>query len=260
MGAKIKILVLSDLKGKSPQILENAVALANILNGDIEFFHVKKATDLVKSESQLSAIRNINETSKLTKNRIRAILNPISEKYNLNIDYKYTFGNVKSEIQKYIHKTNPDVVVLGKRKSNRLNIIGDKIIDFVLKSYNGAVMITSYSNGMSPDKKLRLGLFNVKNMKQKTNFMRDILDESDLPLKSFRIGEIPDVEGHQEKIFSKETIEYIFEDSNNVISNIAKYIPKSKVNLLYMDRNEEPNSIRVIKEVLNKVNVSVFMS
>ena len=104
-----------------------------MINGEVELFHVKSATEIVESESQLSAVRNINEQYIVADKKIKGLLEPISKDYHLKVKYKYAFGNVKDEIEKYINKVKPDIIVLGKRKSKALSFIGDNITDFVLK-------------------------------------------------------------------------------------------------------------------------------
>jgi nucleotide-binding universal stress UspA family protein len=260
MDNKIKILILSDLKSKTPIVLSNAIALSKIINSDLEFFHVKKPTELVKTESQLSAVREINEYTKIAKKKIKNLLDPISEKYGIKLKYKYSFGNVKNEIEKYIKKSKPDIIVLGKRQSSTLSFIGDNIIDFVLKSHKGGVLIASLNSNLSPGKDLSVGIFNEDESNLKESLIEDLVEFSTLPLRVFKIGVKSDREVNQDQFLSKKTIEYVFEDSSDVISNISSYIPKSKVNLLCVNRNKKYNNSRNIKEIIKKLNVSILVT
>ena len=65
---KNKILVLSDIDSSTKGILTNAVNLAKIIAGEVTLFCVKKATDIIENESQLSAMRTINEKFLKTDN------------------------------------------------------------------------------------------------------------------------------------------------------------------------------------------------
>ncbi|MCA0152565.1 universal stress protein [Winogradskyella vincentii] len=260
MARKLKILILSDLKSNTPKILSNAIALSKMVNGDLEFLHVKKPTELVKTASQLSAVREINEYTKVTKKKIKELLDPISEKHNTKVNYKYSFGNVKDEIEKYIKKTEPDIIVLGKRQSNTLSFIGDNIIDFVLKSHKGAVLVASHNSSLTPDHDLSIGIFNEEESNLKDSLIEDLVEYSTLPLKSFKIGVNSDNQNTKDQFLSKKTIEYVFEDTSDVISNISSYIPKSKVNLLCVNRNKQFNKSKNIKEIIKKVNVSILVT
>ena len=61
MKSKCNILVLSDIDKSANTILKNAINLAKIVDGDVNFFCVKKPTEIVEKDSQLSAMRAINE-------------------------------------------------------------------------------------------------------------------------------------------------------------------------------------------------------
>ena len=50
-----------------------------MIDGDIKFFHVKKPSDVVERESQLSAMRTINQEQIITGKKIQEALDPISK-------------------------------------------------------------------------------------------------------------------------------------------------------------------------------------
>ncbi len=79
---RYKILVLSDLKNSTNSTLKSSVSLAKMINGDVDFFHVKKATDIVEYESQLSAIRTINKLHTTTSTEIQHLIDTISKDYS----------------------------------------------------------------------------------------------------------------------------------------------------------------------------------
>jgi hypothetical protein len=138
---KYKILVLSGLNKATSNILKSGVSLAKIVDADINLLYVKTPTEVVKNESQLSAIRTINKEYLSTNNIIKDLIKPISENYNVNINHSFTIGNLKNEISKYIDDNKPNVIILGKRKSKALKFIGDNITQFILKKHNGAIII-----------------------------------------------------------------------------------------------------------------------
>ena len=75
---KRKILVLSDMKDSTQALMITSVEVAKMLNAEIEFFHVKKPTDIVDRESQLSAVRTIKREHIKTDNDIKSMLNTLS--------------------------------------------------------------------------------------------------------------------------------------------------------------------------------------
>ncbi|MCA0131101.1 universal stress protein [Winogradskyella alexanderae] len=256
MARNQKILILSDLKSSTPIVLNNAIALAKMIQGDLEFLHVKKPTELVKTESQLSAVRSINESTIIAKKKIKKLLDPLAEKHKTKVNYKYSFGNIKNEIETFVKKSKPDIIVLGKRKSNRLSFVGDNIIDFVLKSHKGAVLVVSHNSNFSPDNDLSIGIFNKDGSGINGSLIKALVQNAISPIKLFKIGSTPE---NLDQFLSKKAVEYVFEDTTDVISNISSYIPKSRVNLLCLNRTEAFNKNKTIKDIIKRVNVSILI-
>jgi nucleotide-binding universal stress UspA family protein len=258
---KYKILVLSDLKKSPSTILKNASSLAKIIDGDIHFFHVKKPSDVADRESQLSAMRTINQEQIITGKKIQEALDPISKDYDVNINSTFAFGNVKNEIEEHIKATNPDVIVLGKRKAKGLRFLGDNITDFVLKIHKGPVMIASNKNGLSPDEELHLGLFNDNEESFDLEFTEDLIAQTKRPLKSFNIITNTNVTEEKEVSVSTKTVDFVFEKNDNTIKNLSNYLLKNDVNLLCVNRQKDKSNVlkSEIKDVIDNVNVSLFI-
>lgn len=258
---KYKILVLSDLKKSPSTILKNASSLAKIIDGDIKFFHVKKPSDVVDRESQLSAMRTINQEQIITGKKIQEALDPISKDYDVNINSTFAFGNVKNEIEEHIKATNPDVIVLGKRKAKGLRFLGDNITDFVLKIHKGPVMIASNKNGLSPDEELHLGLFNDNEESFDLEFTEDLIAQTKRPLKSFNIITNTNVTEEKEVSVNTKTVDFVFEKNDNTIKNLSNYLLKNDINLLCVNRQKDKSNVlkSEIKDVIDNVNVSLFI-
>jgi nucleotide-binding universal stress UspA family protein len=259
---KYKILVLSDLKKSPSTILKSTVSLAKMIDGDINFFHVKKPSDVVERESQLSAMRAINQEQIITGKKIQEALAPISNDYNVNINSTFAFGNVKNEIEEHIKVTNPDVIVLGKRKAKGLRFLGDNITNFVLKIHKGPVMIASNKNGFAPDKELHLGLFNDNEKSFDLEFTEDLIAQTKRPLKSFNIIKNTNVIKEKEDSVSTKTVDFVFEKNDNTIKNLSNYLLKNDINLLCVNRQKDKSNVlkSEIKDVIDNVNISLFIT
>lgn len=153
---KYKILVLSDLKESTSHAIQNAVKLAKIINAEIEFFHVKKPTDIVNTDSQLSAMRVINKAYVNTERKITNMIDPIIENEGVAIQSSFVFGNIKNEIENQIDLVQPDVIVLGSRKRKVLSFMGDHIEDFIQKTYNKRMIIISKGESIDFEKEFSL--------------------------------------------------------------------------------------------------------
>lgn len=138
---KHKILVLSDLKENAKETLEYAIHIAKEINGAIELLCIKKPTEVVATENPLAAKRDINnEFVKAQQNAKDLVKNATKDEF-FPVKNTVKFGNVKSEIEDYVHHYNPDFIVLGKKQKRFLQLREDNITDFVTKKYQQKVCI-----------------------------------------------------------------------------------------------------------------------
>ncbi|WP_178987021.1 universal stress protein [Winogradskyella schleiferi] len=260
---KYKILVLSDLNKSASTTLKSSVSLANMINAKIELFHVKEHIDIINTDNQLSAMRILNEEKNNTKKEIEALVNPVSKTYNRTIDYNFSFGNIKDEISDYIKTSKPDIIVLGQRDSPPFQLIGDSITRFVLKKFNGVIMISSNENALVPNEKMSLGLLNGSNSIFDNEFSKDLITHTTAPLKSFKIINSQKERDDNASINGEKLVEYVFEQNDSAMTTLSSYLIKNKINLLYVDRakNKTTNSTQTpLKEVVSKLNVSLLVS
>ena len=263
---KYKILVLSDLKNSTSMVLKSTVSLAKMINGEIEFFHVKKPTEIVERESQLSAFRTINGEHYNIDKKIQNLINPISKDYGINIKYKFAFGHIKNEINNHIEAYKPDIIVLGKRQSKPLNFIGDNMASFVLKKHEGVIMIAADENALEPNEEISLGFLNNKEDAFNMEFSDALMLHTQKPLKSFKIVNKSNTLKQDQTPTDKKTVEYVFEQGDNTIATLSNYLSKNNINLLCVDRANEnaenkDNLVKSdIKEVISKLNVSLLLT
>ena len=251
---KYKILVLSDLTKTAKPTLKSSASLAKMIDGQVDFFCVKKATDIVEKENQLSAIRTINEKYNETGKEIENLIKPISKDENITINYKYSFGNIKNEIDNYISEKNPDIIVLGKRKPKIVSFLGDNITEHVLNNHKGIVMIADDKNGLDSNKDLSLGFLNDVNFKK--NLQEDLINLTNKPLTCFKINDQSLAETKTSTL--KKSIEYVFDNDDNSVNKVSRYLAKSNINLLFVDREKNQNS--KTKNIINNANCSLILT
>ena len=259
---KYKILVLSELNESTNTILKSTISLAKMIDGSIDFLCVKKPSEIVEKENQLSAIRNINQEHFAMKKEIINLIAPISNDYNININHTLSYGNVKSEIGNYIKEHKPDIIVIGKRKSKMLNLIGDNITSFVFKKHSGVIMISANENALEPNKKIALGLLN--DIEDSFEFAKDLIAHTQKPVRSFKVINQSNTLKETTNVNNKENVEYVFEDNDNTIENLSNYLSKNNINLLCVNREKRLNdkySMKAdINNVINKLNVSMLLT
>lgn len=262
---KYKIIVLSNLDGSTQNLLKSAVSLAKMINGEIEMFSVTKPTEIIDRENQLSAIRTINNQHTSTGKKMKNLITPIIKDYGINIKYMFEFGNVKNEIKNFIEERQPDIIVLGKRKSALVQLIGDNITQYVFNTYKGAIMIAPDKNILEPNKEIFLGLLNNLEPLVNLKFAEDLMAHTKSSLKSFKIVRKL---GASEEIAkpvntTNKTVEYVFEHSDSSIKNLSNYLTKSNINLLYLNRmKKQVDKVMVsdIKSLVNNLNVTLLVT
>ena len=259
MEKKYKILVLADLNKKEENTLKSCVSISKIVNAEISLLYIKKPTELVEKDHQLAVIRAINKDYVSTDKKIKDLINPISDEYNVKINHTFTIGNLKTEIENYIDQNKPDIIVLGKRKSKLTNFIGDNMTQFVLKKHKGTVVITDYNKALEPNKELSLGLFNTTF--KGDEFLEKIIDSAQKPLTSFKVVESLTTSKNEQPLNNK-TVEYAFKNGDNVLENISNYLSRTNINLLCVNRARSiSDSTNIsIKDIINNLDCSLILT
>ena len=241
---KHKILVLSDLTDQSTNVLKSASKIAQVIDGKIELFHVRKPTDLVEKESNLSAVRGLKDHYVLADKKLKALCETISEKTQVSIKHSFSFGNLKNEIEAHILKTKPDFIVLGKRVSKTPGFLGDRIFSFILKKFEGPVLLASNDAVLENESTLSLGLYNETTIQSNISSLNAIISNTEGPIRSFSIRDKPTETIEEQKLTSDGIVSYIFEKNGQTLKNMSNYMQKNKVNLLLVDRKSKNSSTK----------------
>ncbi|WP_036157415.1 universal stress protein [Maribacter forsetii] len=267
MDKKYKIAVFSDMKESLGNTLKSTLSLAKMLNGDITIFHVKKASEVVTEDSNLSAIRSLNSEFITMDNDINKIVTAYSKDFGVTMSYSCAIGNLKNEIATYIEKEKPDFIVLGKRKSSFFNILGDNLIPFVLKKHKGPIFLTDELNVLDYGNDLSLGVLSNAEEISIADLTKDLLLYSQKPLKSFKILKNKIVLNKPDTAKERKEVSFEFEKNANSIKKISTCITKNKINLLCINRfenkkNKEGKSLSMpanISELINNINVPLLL-
>ena len=247
---KYKITVLTDLERDAGATLKSAIGLAKIIGGEIEVFSVKKASEIVHRENQLSAMRSINSGHNSLRKKMKNLIAPISEQYDIRIDSSFSIG----------------ILVLGKRREKVLKFVGDSIIPFVLNKFKGVILIAHNNSVIEPNKEIVLGMFNNLGADFNLDFAEDLIEYSHQPLISFKIAQNSDVSEESNKPSNRKTIEYVFEQGDGAIRGISTHLVKNKIDVLYIDRFKRRNGKKIntlksdINNIIDKLNVTLLLT
>lgn len=271
---KLKLLVLLDLSRESYMVLRNAVNLAKTINGSIEIFYVKSPRDVVKCDNQLSAMSDIDEESYVIKKKLKNLANLFSQEENISIIFDFAFGNVKNEIVNRLEKTNPDIVVLGKRKKKPFNFLGDDVTQFLLSIYSGIILIGGEVKGLQSGIKYSIGFYNVILDDDNVEITKKLSKKATNPVKFFRVRKKS--ESNTENIIAKglkiesnfeNTIEYVFEEGSNAINALVDYVSKNNIDLLCMGRGSDKrdgtnrfiDAMSEVQKTIQKLNIPLLI-
>lgn len=263
---KYKILVLSDLDKSAKTTIKNAVSLAKMVGGSLTVFSVKKPTDIISKENQLSAMRTINKHCAQTDQKLKTIIEPIAEKYQIPINSSFAIGNVKNEISDFIENNKPDIIVLGKRKSAPFKLIGDGITKYVFNTFKGTIMVASNKNSLEPNNEISLGMLNNLEFSENLKFADELMAHSQTPLKSFKIVKKTEHLNEVLKPANQTTVEYVFEQGDSSVKSLSKYVNKNNIDVLYLNRMKKSAGDKMnlmksdISNLINNLNVNLLVT
>ena len=261
-----KILVLLDLNDQSLNVLKSATRMAQIIGAEVEIFHVHKPTRVVKIESNLSAVGEIKDHFVEVENELKNMVNTILQNSDVKINHIHVFGNIKNEIESHINKTNPDVIVVGKKASRTPSFIGDNMLSFLLKKFQGTMMVADHENVLNAQSKLKLGLFNSKNIDSKNHFMEALISNSESPISTYEIANREGKINNVNEQDGQKIVSYVFEDNDQAMQTISNYLGKNKVNLILINRKlktankGQEISISKLNDLVQTLRVPVLLS
>ena len=265
-NSKHKITILTDLKGSLDSLLKSTIGLAKMVDAEITIFHVMKPFSVVVQENQLSAMRNINSEYGIMDKKMKDSIKSASKDGTVKIDYSLALGNVKDEIGSYIKKHRPNIIVLGKKKSSALSIMGDNIIQYILKKHDGSVLISDGENTFESNTNLSLGTLDDLGSALNLEYSEDLMRHSINPMKSFKIINTTSDQKEKSRSENQNIVDYLFERNDNTIEKIPDYLKKNNINLLFVNRgfrkgNNKGNSISSdINGIINKLSFPVMIS
>ncbi|MGB5555278.1 MAG: universal stress protein [Flavobacteriaceae bacterium] len=260
-----KIMVLTDLKRSSSTVLKNAVGLAKMIGGEIEVFHVSRPSDTIASENQLSAMRALNRKHATIDKKMTSLTDPIAKEFVVPIRNSFVFGNIKTEIRAYMDAHRPDIVVLGKRKTNPF-VLGDNITELILNVHNGPILISTNKDSFATNKEFSLASLRSSGTGINLEFSDDLIKYAQAPLRAFTILKKTGKVTETEKSTLPRTIEYVFEQNESSIKNLANYMSKNNIDVLSIDRkanknsNEARFSMPELTSVIKTLNVNLLVT
>lgn len=259
-NSKYKLLVLFNESKAADIALNNAINLAQTINGSVDILHIKTPTDATKSSNQLAVMRDMSDIERDSKKEIKQRIASFSNTTNLSIKHHFTFGNVINEVKNYINSIQPDIVVIGKRKPKLINALGDGLTKHLLKNHNIELLISGTETTLATFNDPSIGFIEEITLKNKLSIAENLKNKTNKPFKVFKTVSkaIENTASKTSNSKLQKTIVFEFDDSAKSSSNIPNYIHKNKVNLLCITRNIA-QSLKHINTQIVKTEVPILV-
>ena len=120
------------------------------------------------------------------------------------------------------------------------------------------------NNVFEPNQELVMATLNSASSDSRLEYVKDLFNGAEKPLKSFRIVNNGAKLNDSKLKKDENTVEYVFEQGDDSIKNLSKYLTLNKIDLLFLDlRTKEFENRRGLKnldEVIGGINVSLLVT
>ncbi len=253
--------------------LQNAVNLAKMINGSVDLLYVKSPSQVASFDNQLAALRELHQESDTARKTMKDVVDLITASEQIPITYNLTFGNIINEVQQHINKTRPDIIVVGKRRTKITNLFGVDLTTYLLKNYQGALFISGEEKALSSPDDLALGSLDDLFSKNKSKLSGDLARRTSKPITFLKINSTnkkekpsPSTMGSNEATMRANMTTFEFDHTANISESVSKYVERSGVSLLcvqkskLLDLNKEIKNVnRQIQKTVEKTNTPVLV-
>ena len=257
---KYRILVVKDQSKFSQTALQDGVNLAKKIDGSIDILQVRSPLQVAGRENQLAAWRELQLAGGQAKNSLQEEVDFIAAKERIPATCSFAFGNIINEVQQHIKTTQPDIVVLGKQRSNLLTILGLDLTSYLLKNYQGALLISREKETLGSQDDIALGLLDDLLINEKNRLSEDLEKCTKKPITVLKISTVANEQKSETPVSGleqKAVTTFEFDPGTNLSSNISKYIERSGVNLLCVSRSQLFNLNKKLRTVTREIQKTV---
>lgn len=252
------ILVLTDFSEASTIALRNAAKLVKMVDGNIHAFYVHPIKPSAEEENQLSLKRRMRDSYRQISAKSKKNLSTIEEEEGVTINFSMDWGNVKTVIKKRVQETNPDLVILGRRKPSKLlSFMGDKVTQYVIDHCATSILISSSNQELHSFSNLSLGFYGETIEKSDFKII-DHLQESHRSVKYFGIRTKSPV-AETKNSPEKSTNSFMFpQDSSNAIEALSSYVLRTNTQLFCIpkENNLKPQPVR---ELVKQLDIPILL-
>ena len=251
------ILVLTDFSESSRIALRNAAKFAKLVNGSVGAYHVRSLQALTEEENHISLSRRRCAQQMETHAVAEEMLSRIAEEEGVEVKFSMDFGNVKNCVMSKVNSAHPDLLILGKRKSKVLNVLGDRLTRFVIKNCQTSVLVSSSQSELHSFSDLSLGFYGESVSKSYLNII-DQLQETTGPIKYFGIqNQSTEVDTIVEP--KKKERSFIFsQEGEKAVEALISYVSRTNTQLFCIPKKDNSDP-QPVMQMVNSMDVPILI-
>lgn len=256
-NSNYNILVLTDFSEAATIALRNASKLAKLVNGKLQAYYVQPLQKFTEEENQLSLGRNLRESYTQTLVKGQKLMKAIGEEEGVEISFSTESGNVKNCILNKLKNTNPNLVIIGKRTSNPLKLIGDRVTQFLIDECPTSILIGGSNKELHSFSDLSLGFYGKTIAKDSVKIIEPLLQKPN-SVKYFGIRDLMSKEQVDEVDTEKENTFMFPQQGMKAIEALTSYVAHANTDLfcIPMQTNAE---LQPLKEMVKRLDIPVLI-
>lgn len=251
------ILVLTDFSEASIIALRNAAKLVKLTNGNIHAYYVETVKPFAQEQNPLTLNGNLRDNHKKILAKAKRIIAAIEEEEGVAFSFTMDLGNIKNCILDQVKETQPDLIILGKRKSKFLDFIGDKVTQFVIDNCDTSVLICSSNRELHSFSDLSVGFYGETIEKSDFQII-DHLKQSTRSVRYFGVrSKMASLENNNAS--PKNANSYIFPQGGiKGIEALTSYVVRTDTQLFCIPNNTNLQS-PPIKEMVRRLDIPILL-
>lgn len=254
---KFSILVLTDFSESSRIALRNAAKFAKLVNGSVRAYHVNSLRPFSEEENQLSLSRRLRTHRLETHAVAQEMLASISEEEGLDVNFSMDFGNVKNCVKNKVNTMEPDLVILGKRRPNPLNFLGDRLTQFVIENCNTSILVSSSNEELHSFSDLSLGFYGETIAESDLNII-DHLQEQTNAVNYFGIRN-RSLSSETKNEPNKNERSFIFpQEGLKAIEALTSYVSRTNTQLFCISKRDNMDP-QPVKQMVSRMDVPILI-
>ena len=261
-------LVLTDFSEASYNALKYTISLAKLIKGDIHVCHIANPGTIVKEDSQVAAIRELDLETKKIKNKIGAIVEMIMAEGINAIPY-CAIGNIITEFKEYSETIKPDVVIIGK-KVGRPKLSG-KISSYLMNEYKGSLLIIGEDSIFQNNTNISIACTEMPFDQYDPNLIFSLNNQTEAPVKFLKFNSNSSDKIKVPSTWRESSYEIDqkiqFAHNGQLVPAIIEHIAENNTELFCIGRGKQKNYLQrvlsngttTVSGITNKIQTPILV-